>query len=119
MISLIVFTDKYLGHIQTLYTNGISLHFNYIQINNNKDSSWEDTHYMYTDHRQELKEVSSMEGTTLKKLFQEPEEQTLLWFRIAEETNFARETTYMFRTVSYPCFGVGGGGGGGRLRLRF
>ena len=32
MISLIVFTDKYLGHVWTFYTNGISLHFNYIQI---------------------------------------------------------------------------------------
>ena len=32
MISLIVFTDKYLGHIWTFYTNGFSLHSNYIQI---------------------------------------------------------------------------------------
>ena len=30
MISLIVFTDKYQGHAWTLYTNGFSLHSNYI-----------------------------------------------------------------------------------------
>ena len=35
LISLIVFTDKYLGHVWKFYTNGISLHFNYIQIQNN------------------------------------------------------------------------------------
>ena len=43
MISLIVFTDKYQGHVQ----NGFSLHSNYIQIHNNKDSSWEYKHYMF------------------------------------------------------------------------
>ena len=32
LISLIVFTDKYLGHVRTFYTNGFSLHSNYIQI---------------------------------------------------------------------------------------
>ena len=37
LIRLIVFTDKYLGHNWTFYTNGSSLHFNYIQIHNNKD----------------------------------------------------------------------------------
>ena len=47
VISLIVFTDKYLGHVWTFYTNGFSLHSNYIQIhNNNKDSSWEYKHYI-------------------------------------------------------------------------
>ena len=32
MTSLIVFTDKYLGHVWTFYTNDFSLHSNYIQI---------------------------------------------------------------------------------------
>ena len=41
MISLIVFTDKYLGHVWTLYTNGFSLH------SNNKDFPWEYKHYMF------------------------------------------------------------------------
>ena len=31
MISLIVFTDNYQGHVWTFYTNGFSLHSNYIQ----------------------------------------------------------------------------------------
>ena len=47
LISLIVFTDKNLEHIWTFYTNGISLHFNCIQIHNNKDSSWEHKHYKF------------------------------------------------------------------------
>ena len=38
VISLIVFTDNYLGHIRTFYTKGISLHFNYLQIHNNKNN---------------------------------------------------------------------------------
>ena len=45
MISLIVFTDQYQGHVWTFYTNGFSLHSNHIQIHNNKDSSWEYKHY--------------------------------------------------------------------------
>ena len=32
LISLIVFTDNYNGHVWTFYTNGFSLHSNYIQI---------------------------------------------------------------------------------------
>ena len=41
VISLIVFTDQYQGHVWTFYTNGFSLYSNYIQIHKHKDSSWE------------------------------------------------------------------------------
>ena len=50
VISLIVFSDDYLGHVRTFYTNGFSLHSNhtngfslhsnYIQIHNNIDYPW-------------------------------------------------------------------------------
>ena len=52
MISLIVFTDKYQGHVWTFCTKWLSLHSNYIQIHNNKDYSWEHKHYMKNEQNE-------------------------------------------------------------------